>query len=510
MSDAISTQPTAHDGQTKKKTGAYYLVSFFAGAGVMVVEVTATRLLTPHFGGTLFIWTSAISVILAALAVGYFLGSLLARQDKLELILSRALFFSSLLTLLIPYLVYLLGGYYLGSLYEELRVPALQFVGVLIAALVVLMPAAVTYGLFSPLIIELLGRNGHHPGMVSGRVFAVSTAGSILGTIAGAIFFIPVVGTHITFMCVAALMFLFVFFFDRVRMWHIIGLALVISGFVWRPNPLLRDNVVFYRESPYQTIRLFDEGDHYNLVYNEGLGIQSVMFKDTPYTGTYWDWLAMMPFIREKANQDFLLVGYAGGTIARLWQETPAASRIANVDAVEIDQDVVDLVRARFSADDFGTNLTVDDGRHYLATSDRSYDVIFIDAFGNELQVPFQFTTVEFLSLARVHLRASGIYAINVAVGVKNSQLVEAVLNTVASAFPSVITISGTDTLNILVLASEESINTEQLQEWQALSQAPYQKLSTANVTFNPNIPVLTDDHAPVEWMTEMAILDLF
>ena len=55
---------------------------FALGAQTMIVELSLPRLLAPAFGNTLFCWTAAISVVLAALALGYHAGGVVSSRRE--------------------------------------------------------------------------------------------------------------------------------------------------------------------------------------------------------------------------------------------------------------------------------------------------------------------------------------------------------------------------------------------------------------------------------------------
>lgn len=495
---------------TKKKP-QLFSVAFISGAAVMVVEVAATRLLTPYFGASLFIWTSAISVILGALALGYYIGSRLSKKEKLDLILGRTFALAAIATFLIPYIVYGIGKA-LPSLHSGNIPSAGAFILTLAGALIALMPAGTFYGFVSPLIIEILGRDGHHPGYVSGRVFAISTVGSIVGTLFTPIFFYPVLGTHATFLTVSVVvMLLAAIVYKEQKNWFIAGaLILLILGTLWWPNPLKGENTVFAKESPYQTIRLVENNGRMEIVFNEGLGVQSSYHPHTPWTGSYWDWSSILPFLRDKNDQSALIIGYAGGSIARIWNETPAAERIKEVDGIEIDEEVIEIVKRYFDEDLFGANVFIKDGRQHLLATDKLYDIIYVDAYANEFQIPFHLATVQFFKQVSDHLNEEGMMVFNVSLGIKDSKLVRSLINTVMAVFPHVYTLESETSFNILIVASNEEINFENLNEIYEKAGLPVNPAFQASpADFSPTGRILTDDLAPVELMSEILFLDL-
>src|SRR5690606_28853341 len=112
-------------------------------------------------------------------------------------------------------------------------------------------------------------------------------------------------GTHNSFVLVACLlMLLAACYASKLRYAALLAaILLAVIGCLTRPNPLETSGIVYAQETPYQHIRLFDRGDRYELVYNAGFGIQSVHPKETHWTGSYWDWLALIPLLRSETEK---------------------------------------------------------------------------------------------------------------------------------------------------------------------------------------------------------------
>lgn len=478
-----------------------YLVVAVSGGALMIIEVASTRLLAPYFGSSVFIWTSAISVILAALTIGYFLGSKLSQDKHPELHLRKAFLGASIATIFVPFLVHAIG-YVLPRLHLGQTTTASLYFFTLLAALVALMPPGIFYGMVSPLMIESLGRKGHHPGVIAGRVFAVSTIGSIVGTLVTPIIFFPLFGTYLTFLFVAFFVsILMLFYTDRKKRIAALFIIIIlfIIGLLLRPN-VLTENVVYAKESPYQVIRLVETPEKFNVIYDAGFGHQSVHNKETPWTGAYWDWLALLPELNEINSQNIALVGFAGGAIPRIWDETEAGKSVNHVDSVDIDGEVFNLVREQFSPDLYGTEPHMQDGRTFLQQTDHAYDLIILDAYTNELQIPPHLATYEFFELTRSKLTEDGMMGMNIALG-ENNKLGRSLINTIANVFPKVVILTHPDMYNVIVIGTNgKEVDFGKLRE--LAIQYPFSNssdLQSTAVSPDDNQPVFTDDWAPVE-----------
>ena len=488
----------------------FYTIAFINGAAILIVEIAATRLLSPYFGASVFVWTSSISVILGALTVGYFLGSRAARKDNARWELTKAFVFAALTTFAAPFVVNLIGGS-LPAIYAG-ELPTLQsFVFTLFAALVALMPAGVAFGYVSPLIIEILGRDHEHPGEISGRIFALSTAGSIVGAITTPLVFYVVFGTHMTFVVVACVVVLMaaVSATTKKGFYIVLSIILLLTGIASQPDPLAAKGAIFAQETPYQTIRIFEDHEKFRMVFNQGLGIQSTQVKHTPWTGNYWDWLTFVPFLHKKDVLDTLVIGFAGGTVPRLWRETPVKEKIDSIDAVDVDPAVFDITEEHFDSNLFDAIPIVDDGRRYLASTNKSYDLILVDAYANEVQIPFHMTTVEFFQLTKNRLDEDGLLVFNLGIG-SGSRLSPPLLQATRAVFDHVYIFDTPDTFNTLIVASTSAQNVSNFPEAIAQAAMPtVPNFSLARIAHDENVIPFVDDRAPVEFLTDLTVFDV-
>lgn len=166
-----------------------YSVAFLSGGVLLGLEIIASRILAPYFGNSVYVWGSLISVFLLALSIGYWLGGGLADRRPSLVVLAKILACAAVCILILP-LVYLPVGRYVADLGLEFRFSVL-----LISMLFFLVPS-VLLGMVSPFVIKLSATALDEIGRTAGRVYAVSTLGSISGAIAVSFFFIQWLGTR--------------------------------------------------------------------------------------------------------------------------------------------------------------------------------------------------------------------------------------------------------------------------------------------------------------------------
>src|SRR6266568_2536072 len=167
---------------------AIYLVAFVTGAIVMSFEMLGSRYLNPYFGSGIYTWASLISTVLAALCVGYFVGGIAADRYPSAAVLGATVLIGSAYILVLPLFSERLLELVLGAI-DDIKA------GSLAAAFVILFFPVTFLGMYSPFGIRLLLHSAQSSGRVSGTVYGISTAGSIVGTLGTTFILIPMIGT---------------------------------------------------------------------------------------------------------------------------------------------------------------------------------------------------------------------------------------------------------------------------------------------------------------------------
>jgi predicted membrane-bound spermidine synthase len=167
-------------------------VVFTVGAASLGAEIAAARLLAPYFGASTIVWANTIGVVLVALSVGYWLGGRFAdRHPHLKGLCTLVLVSAGLLAL-VPFLARPFLGFSVEA-FEELS--AFTFLGSLFGVLSLVAVPVVLLGACAPYAVRLAVSDVRHSGEVAGRLYALSTAGSLLGTMSAALLLIPFAGT---------------------------------------------------------------------------------------------------------------------------------------------------------------------------------------------------------------------------------------------------------------------------------------------------------------------------
>ena len=253
------------------------LLAFFVGAASLGAEIAAARLLAPYFGASTIIWANTIATVLVALSVGYALGGRLAdRRADLHglcmIVLGAAILLAIVPFISDPFLreaVKALGALSIGG-----------FLGSLGAVLVLVAVPVLLLGMVAPYVNRLAVGRVADTGTVTGRLYAISTAGSLVGTFLAALLLIPLIGTHRTFL-VFALMLALVAAAAAGSVRFLLVAAVIAALLAVPPAAIGADvagaRVIYSTETQYQYARVlqFASGERW-LELNEGVAIHSI------------------------------------------------------------------------------------------------------------------------------------------------------------------------------------------------------------------------------------------
>jgi spermidine synthase len=271
------------------------------------------------------------------------------------------------------------------------------------------------------------------------------------------------------------------------------------------------------RESAYNYIQVVEEGGRRSLILNEGHAVHSVYDPDELLTGGPWDYFMIASLMVEGAGDpaplDALLIGSAGGTVAR--QLTAAYGPIP-IEGVEIDPEIDSIARDYFALDELENfEVTIADGRYALKTSEATYDLIGVDAY-RQPYIPFQLTSREFFQEVADHLRPGGVAVVNAGRTSTDFRLVDVLGATLRDVFPHVVAIDVGRYTNTILIGSDEPLsaealtrNAERLAAASPVREVVEWSLTSGNIrAIEAGGLVFTDDRAPVELVIDQMILD--
>lgn len=499
-------------GGTKRPSFAVDLAVFACGAVVMTYEIIGSRIVSPFIGASTYVWTSLIGVILGALSLGYWLGGRMADRRPSVNILASAIFTAGglvAITILCKEIVL--------SFIAAAAIP-LELKSV-IAAILLFAPASVALGFVTPYAVKLKLASLADSGSTVGRLYALSTVGSIVGTFAAGFFLIPFVGSVRTLYLLAGVLFavsisLAAFSFTRVRIALLTIFAFGIAASEFNIYYLARTNALHDIDTEYSRVQIFKTTEPKSGRAIQAMAIDPYFIQSAVYLDgdeLVFDYNKYYHLIRQL-KPDFqrtLMIGGAGYTFP---QDYLRSYPNAAIDVVEIDPQMTDIARKYFRLrDDPRLKIFHSDGRTFLNSAPNgTYDAVLMDAFSSLFNVPYQLTTVE--AVRRVHrvLKDDGVTIFNLGSAIRGpaSRFLQAEFRTYQSVFPHVylfkVNSDYTDRqLQNLIIAACKS---DCLARVPADAQIANLLSHRYTEPFPLETPLLTDDLAPVEYYGSTAL----
>jgi spermidine synthase len=487
--------------------GRYLLVFVFViGTGSLGAEIAAARLMAPFFGASTIVWANTIGVVLAALSLGYWLGGKLAdRRPELRALCLMVLA-AAIMLAIIPFVARPLFDVSVSALDE---IEAGAFVGSLFGVLVLVAVPVLLLGAASPFALRLAVDDVEHSGQVAGRLYALSTAGSLVGTWVSALVLIPLIGTQRTFITFALAIALVAAVGLRGR-WLLVPALLAASLAI--PVGTVKETddgeVIYETETESQYVRVVEQPDGDRaLELNEGQAVHSLYRPGTVLTDNVWDGYLVLPFAAlEEPPERVAILGNAAGTTARAYGEYFPETEI---DGVEIDGELTEIGERYFGLDNPNLTTYAEDARPWLRRTDDDYDLILVDAY-RQPYIPFYLATEEFFELTRARLAPGGAVIVNAGHPEGNDDLETVLGRTMAEVFPTVIRDPKEET-NTLLLGSEGPASADRLLRSMAFLPEDLDPIALEEAEkIGPRLAggeVYTDDLAPVEWLIDRSLL---
>ena len=382
------------------------------GAAVMMIELLGTRIIGPFYGVSLIVWSALISVTLMALAVGYYTGGKLAdRCSKIQLsyIILAAAFFTGIIPVIS------------SPVQLATEVMGLQL-GALSSALILFTIPLALLGMTGPYIIKIAANGLDGIGAIAGNVYAVSTIGSVIGTLFLGFYLLPIAGTRNIIIAVGLVLVVLSLCFSiyetrrlgRTKAPIITFVSCItIAGFIIAAGVISANKqyknyeVVSEAESHYGWVRVVDQPNEkirWLLSDSSSIGVEDLETGESLLG--YQTIIKHLPRFNPLGS-DALLIGLGSGHLDKSLRRHQVIT-----DSIEIDPAVADAAIRHFNFKPSG-KLIVGDARYQINQLQKKYDFIIHDCFtgGSE---PIHLLSLEMLTEIKSHLRnKQGILVLN-------------------------------------------------------------------------------------------------
>lgn len=504
----------------------YYLMvtAMVCGALVMVIEIMGSRVIGPFFGASIFVWTSLITLTLVALAAGYAAGGIVSDRKPSPAFLYGGIFFAGVLTMLIPFLkpLVLTATVSLG-----LRIGSFASSVALFGIPLFLL------GCVSPYLVKIAAKEMMNIGRTVGVFYAISTVGSVLGTVLTGFFLIAYLGVNSIFMVTGALLIVlasgyFLIFRHSGYALMVLVLPLLLHHHDTLLSKVMADGStmtkVFSLDTYYGNLKVIDQsyGNYYcrHFLLN-GICQSAIDVNNHMPLQSYAYFLEFLPYGINPTGRKCLVLGLGAGVVP-VWYEQNGI----RTDVVDIDPHVVAIARKYFDFSVSG-DVIIQDARYYLSTSVKQYDYIILDVFNGDT-IPSHLLSIEMLKLVRERMTEHGILAINIVGSLKKNNFMSAsIIKTVRQTFKTVNVYpifdpaEGKGFGNIIIIAYDAAFPPfeQKAVTMFRVHSVPWAEISKylgRACTLPADTPAvtLTDDYNPVdlydvevkEWMTELSL----
>lgn len=494
-----------------------YMTEFFAGMSVMAVELGASRLLAPYFSSSQIVWTIIIGTIMIAMALGNIYGGRSADKNPDPDRLYGRILIAAVWIAAVPFIGKFVIAGIAGLLVVTVNTNFLIWAA-FITCMVVFVYPLFLLGTVTPSLVKYTVDSLDDSGRTVGTLGAFNTIGSIIGTFVPTFISIPAVGTAVTFLIFAGIMLMIglVYFISSKRGAAKTAVASVLFIVCCFTSPSMgfafwEKGLTYEGESVYNYLQVKEDSENTYLSTNVLFGVQSVYVKSGELSGMYYDYAMAAPLMTESPDTaDILVLGMGTGTYAK---QCLNYFDSVTAEGVEIDEKITDLAHRYFELPE-NVKVTTYDGRAFLNSCDKKYDVIMVDAY-QDITIPFQMSSVEFFSLVKEHLNEGGVMVVNMNMRSESSDSINDYLSdTISSVFGSVYTVDVHSSTNRELFASDNRNITELLDsntvkldnsELRGMMALVRSELEP----YNAGSRILTDDKAPVELLGMKVIDDI-
>ena len=481
------------------------VVVFVCGAVVMVFELVGSRVLGPYFGTSIVVWTGLIGIILGSLSLGYYWGGRIADRKPSIRSLAAIIFMAAILIAISTLSKDFILSFLL-NFSTDIRISSF------LASVCLFLPASFFLGMVSPYAAKLKLSSLKTSGATVGNLYALSTAWSIFGTFLSGFFLIPHYGTNKLLIILSATLIVVAVVLTVKKSYKPMLASVVVLVIGW----LAVSKLDFSNEkkefvdidTEYNRVWIYDRKDAETGKLVKIMGINnenhsSMFLQSDELVSEYSKYFHLAQHFNPLFKKT-LIIGGAGYSYPKNFLSTYSK---ATIDVVEIDPKVTQLAKAYFRLKD-NSRMTIyhQDGRVYLNSTLKKYDVIFGDAFGSSYSLPYQLTTKEAVQKKYNILNNDGVVVLNIisAIDGKRGKFLRAEYATYKSVFSQVYLfpvreVKGNIVQNIILIALKSSktptfTNTDP--ELDAMLGHLWKKSVASDV------PILTDDFAPVDYYT--------
>lgn len=384
-------------------------LAFLEGGLVMLLETSSPLIVAPILGHSIIIWATMICLSVGGLALGYFLGGYLSKKQRSEGFVVGLFGINTLLLFI---------GWAMLSLQNSSGAElATSWFTWMIVAIVLFIPL-ILFGASTPLIVALLHQKHQDNPAVVGKLYSVSTMGGILFSLMAGYFFIPEIGISDTLLTAIILTSIFpILVYLRQKLYKF-ALPLLVFGvasivLAQREFELPNDEdfkVEYFSESINGQLIVadFEMNDQPNrILFINRMGQTWINRKTGFSQWPYVNYVTAAADIYPEGSKS-LVLGLGGGIVPK----QIAGYSGHTVDAVELDERIVEISKKYFGLRGTGVKMYADDARRFIKNSTKKYNFILFDIFNGEI-LPSHGLSLEAFQDVKKILDPEGLIVVN-------------------------------------------------------------------------------------------------
>lgn len=496
-------------------------LAFCCGAFVMALQILGSRILAPFFGNSLTVWGSLIALFLSALSAGYWLGGSTADKRPSLSLLGGIILAAGTGILLLPFIALPITYFFanfalLGPRYQPFA-----------TAVVLFGLPSMLLGMVSPFIIRLAAEHPELAGRAAGNIYAISTSGSVLGTLLTSFYVIELIGVRAAFFVLGGGLVILAFWALEGAAKAAVLLPIAITGALvplvphdpsWYLPAEMEGTVEYETDSAYAHLMIFDVPQPNRtvrfMVADKGAQGRWCLDLDPMCDLEYMNFLFLGPVYRPNPEH-VAVIGLGAGLLpVRLIDAYPDI----RIDSVEIDQKVYEaaIQYGPFEVTE-RQRVFIEDGRQFLSKRETTFDIIYLDAFTGT-HIPVHLATREYFELIRNRLKPGGVLCMNYIGRLEGegARLTRSMVKTLSSVFEQVDVyavdqqpcdrLDATKERNIIFFGTNAPIEQRELRrrlpEVMGRIDLPYLRVTLnrlcEDLTLGDDAVIYTDDFAPV------------
>lgn len=390
----------------RNKVNIYYFITACEGALILMLELVSGKWLATIIGSSNLAWMTTLCVTMLGYLLGYFLGAKLvkSKSNPIELLL-QVLGLATLVLLAMPIVMRF-------APYVFLKLPF--YLSLFSLSAIVILPAVVLLSSTTAIIVQILSKSKDNTADASqaGYVFACSTIGGVVGIIITGFFLLESVGyfIHSLIMVLIAICMLLMIPlpWKRYLLRYAIMLCLLFPVTIWaKISENSKSNVLYQSDGIMGQLKVIENGSK-RMLENNG-ATQSAINKNDLAGASIMNYVHAIGAISSVKPKDsrVLLIGMAAGSLVNEFSKLNF-----KIDVIDIDKRTLSIAKKYFNLNDGNYTFIDDDGRHYLRSTQKKYDLVIIDISISDIQ-PYYLYTLEAFREVKKCLNSDGIFLIN-------------------------------------------------------------------------------------------------